>query len=86
MDLNDLNIIIEKLEKIKRLYEEIKELQKGTKETKETKEIYPCRWIPYYPYPYTGDPVPYYTITGTLDETGNKKVYEYYINYREVNK
>jgi len=66
MDLNDLNIIIEKLEKIKRLYEEIKELQKGTKETK---EIYPCR-LPYYPYPYTGDPVPYYTITGTPDETG----------------
>ena len=69
MDLNDLNIIIEKLERIKRLYEEIKELQKGTK------EIYPCRWILYYPYHYTGplstsDPVPYYTITGTPDETG----------------
>ena len=29
---------------------------------------------PYYPYPYsypyTGDPVPHYTITGTPDETG----------------
>ena len=62
MDLNDLNIIIEKLERIKRLYEEIKELQKE-------KEIYPCR-LPYYPYPYTGDPVPHYTITGTPDETG----------------
>ena len=72
MDLNDLNIIIEKLERIKRLYEEIKELQK---ETKETKEIYPCRWIPYYPYPYTGplstnDSVPYYTISESPDETG----------------
>ena len=71
MDLNDLNIIIEKLEKIKRLYEEIKELQKGIK------EIYPYKWIPYYPsYPYwtwalsTSDPVPYYTFSGTHDETG----------------
>jgi len=70
MDLNDLNIIIEKLERIKRLYEEIKELQKGIK------EIYPYRWIPCYPYPYwtwtlsTSDPVPYYTISGTPDGTG----------------
>ena len=67
MDLNDLNIIIEKLEKIKRLYEEIKELQK------ETKEIYPCRWILHYPYTgplSTSDPIPYYTISGTPDETG----------------
>ena len=70
MDLNDLNIIIEKLEKIKRLYEEIKELQKGIK------EIYPYRWIPCYPYPYwtwtlsTSDPVPYYIVSGTHDETG----------------
>ena len=64
MDLNDLNIIIEKLEKVKKLYEEIKELQK---------EIYPCRWILHYPYTgplSTSDPVPYYTITGTPDETG----------------